>query len=127
MKRTFFILFVTLFSLVSCKQANSSKGDEQFAAFAKMVHEDLDNVRKYTIDTPSDEATSFDVRIKNGESVSDIYVMSDRSDVSVSFKKEGKLCRIYQIHFKNGEEAQEWGMSGIKTNKRFLKLNFIQE
>jgi len=67
------------------------------------------------------------VRIKKNEHVSEVYVMSDRSDVSVSFKKEGRLCRIYQIHFKNGEEAQEWGMSGIKTNKRFLKLNFIQE
>ena len=126
MKKTFFILFVTLFSLVSCKQANSPRSDE-LDAFARMVHEDVNDVRKYIIDTPSDEATSFDVRIKKNEHVSEVYVMSDRSDVSVSFKKEGKLCRIYQIHFKNGEEAQEWGMFGIKTNKRFLKLNFIQE
>lgn len=126
MKKTFFILFVALFSLVSCKQANSPRSDE-LDAFARMVYEDINDVHKYSIDTPSDKATSFDVRIKKNEHVSEVYVMSDRSYVSVSFKKEGKLCRIYQIHFKNGEEAQEWGMSGIKTNKRFLKLNFIQE
>lgn len=76
----------------------------------------------------SDNTKSVDVRIKAGERLHDIVVVSNTSnEVDVQFSSNDEICRIYHIVFPKDERLCSWGKGGIETNKRFIALNWIQE
>lgn len=108
-------------------QNNLKENRKCFDELASMVHNDLENMNKYVTFTPNNDATSVDVRIKQGEALDDVVCYTDKHVISVNFMQNGKLCRTYDIRFENEEIANYWSKKGIQTNKRFVKLNFIQE
>ena len=102
---------------------------EGWEEFAKEIHNRYEESNKYEMVFVTADKTSQDVRIKQGETVHEVYVMSDRSCVHVGFNDQnGKLVRVYYIQLKGeGEYALNWSKNAITTNKRVISLNFIQE
>ncbi len=124
--KKFIILFAVLsFVLSSCEKkyqiADTSAIDEQVESYFRETW-------NYQVAKFEDDAKIVDVRIKPDEKVMDLVVYTDKSRVvEVLFQSEGKLSRVYNLVFPEGEKLISWDKKGIKTSKRFLKINWIQE
>ena len=125
MKKFFYLSFVVV--LLSCGNNSNDDTRQKFDELASMIHQDFESTNKYVCGRPAEGATSFDVMVKKGEKLEFIQVVSDRHNVDDGFSSDGELSRVYVIRFKGEEEAESWRKSGIKTQKRFIKLNFVQE
>lgn len=126
-----YLLFLSLVMMMSACN-NSQKMvmvPEGWKEFAEDIHNRYEESEKYEMAFVEVGKTSQDVRIKHGETVCDVYVVSDRSCIHVGFSDpNGKLVRVYYISLKGeGEYALNWSKNAITTNKRVINLNYIQE
>ena len=125
MKKIIILLALSVFILSSCVKkyqiADTSVIDER-------VEAEMREIWNYQIADLADDAETVDIRIKPDEKLMDLVVYTDKSRVvEVLFKSDGKLSRVYNLVFSEGEKLISWDKKGIKTSKRFVKINWIQE
>ena len=115
------LLFALCVLICSCSQ-NKEKNE---TSLLEQIHQDYVDSRKYDCIILDEDAREVDVYVKKGEKITDVTVVSKNSrGVNVVFDD---YARIYMIFFQKGEFIESWGINEIRTDKRRVKVNVVQE